>query len=340
MNDHPPAAAVFGCSGTVLGDAERRFFAETDPLGFILFARNIDTPAQVRALVACLRESVGRADAPILIDQEGGRVQRLAPPGWRRAPAAAAFGRLAARDPSAAEDLVRLNYRLIGRDLADLGIDVDCAPVVDVPVPGADDVIGDRAFGDDPDRVARLGRAAMDGLLDEGVLPVVKHCPGHGRATADSHKRLPVVDASYEALEKRDFAPFRALADAPWAMTAHVVYTAIDADAPATLSAKVIAEIIRGAIGFSGVLVSDDLSMRALGGPFEERARAALAAGCDLVLHCNGDMDEMMAVARGTRRLDDQALGRLSRAGAMKRNAPPLDVGHVLQRMATELDAT
>jgi beta-N-acetylhexosaminidase len=336
-NDLPPLAAIFGCAGAVLTDAERRFFAETDPLGFILFARNVETPAQVRALVAALRDAVGRGDAPVLIDQEGGRVQRLGPPHWRKAPPGAAFSRLGGRDRGRAAELLRLNFRLIGRDLADLGIDVDCAPVLDVPVPGADDVIGDRAYGDESGLVADLGRAVMDGLLDEGILPVVKHCPGHGRATADSHLRLPVVEATYGDLEARDFAPFRALADAPWGMTAHVVYQAIDPTAPATISAKVIGAVIRGAIGFSGVLVSDDLSMRALAGSYEDRARESLAAGCDLVLHCNGKMDEMMGVAQGARRLTDLSLDRLRRAAAMKRAAAPLDVAATLKRLDTEL---
>ncbi|MGE5503009.1 MAG: glycoside hydrolase family 3 N-terminal domain-containing protein, partial [Actinomycetota bacterium] len=222
-------------------------------------------------------------------------------------------------------EALRLNFRLIGRELAGLGIDVDCAPVLDVPVPGAHDVIGDRAYGLEPAQVAELGRAVCDGLLDEGVLPVIKHIPGHGRAMVDSHLSLPVVDAPRAALEAQDFPPFRALADAPWAMTAHVVYTALDAGAPATTSAKVIGEVIRGLIGFDGVLVSDDLSMKALGGSFEDRTRAALDAGCDLVLHCNGDMAEMAAVCAAVRPLTEIARERVARAAAMKRKAPPLD---------------
>ena len=323
-SDLPPAAAILGCSGPALTDGERRFFARVNPVGFILFARNIATPAQVAALVADLRATVGRADAPVLIDQEGGRVQRLKPPHWRKAPAGAPFARLAARDPAAAVAALRLNYRLIGRELAALGIDVDCAPVLDVPVAGADDVIGDRALGADPVMVATLGRAVVDGLLDEGVLPVIKHIPGHGRAMVDSHHALPTVHAARADLEAQDFPPFRALADAPWAMTAHVVYTAID-DLPATTSAKVIGEVIRGLIGFDGVLVSDDLSMKALGGGFDERARRALEAGCDLVLHCNGDMAEMEAVAAGTLPLCDIARERLARAAAAKRRPGNLD---------------
>lgn len=328
-----PAAAVFGCAGPVLSDEERRFFARIRPLGFILFARNIESPEQVRALVASLRGSVGRADAPVLIDQEGGRVQRLRPPYWRSAPPGSPFAALGARDPAAAAEALRLNFRLIGRELAALGIDVDCAPVLDVPVPGAHDVIGDRAYGAEPVQVAALGRAVMDGLLDEGVLPIVKHIPGHGRAMVDSHLALPVVEASLAELERQDFPPFRSLNDAPWAMTAHVVYKAIDPHAPATTSAKVIAEIIRGWIGFDGVLVSDDLSMKALGGTFEERTLGALDAGCDLILHCNGEMAEMEAIARSLRPLADRAAERIARASAMKRIPGPLDVAAACARV-------
>ncbi|MBF0323661.1 MAG: beta-N-acetylhexosaminidase [Alphaproteobacteria bacterium] len=317
------AAAILGCAGPVLTDEERRFFAATNPLGFILFARNIQSPDQVRALVADLRASVGRADAPVLIDQEGGRVQRLRPPHWRAAPTGMAFANLA--DPAEAARLARLNFRLIGAELADLGIDVDCAPVLDVPVPGAHDVIGDRAYGTDPARIVALGRAVCDGLLDEGVLPVIKHIPGHGRALVDSHLDLPVVTASMAELEATDFAPFKALADQPWAMTAHVVYTAIDESAPATLSAKVIGEIIRGIIEFHGVLISDDLSMKALGGSFGERTIRALDAGCDLVLHCNGDMDEMAEIAQQLPPMTETARERVALAARRKRQPQPFD---------------
>ncbi|MGE5546353.1 MAG: beta-N-acetylhexosaminidase [Solirubrobacterales bacterium] len=320
------SAAIFGCAGHVLTDAERAFFTRVNPLGFILFARNVDTPDQVRALVADLRASVGRADAPVLIDQEGGRVQRLRPPHWRKAPPGEPFANLAGRDLAAAKEALRLNFRLIGRELADLGIDVDCAPVLDVPIAGAHDVIGDRAYGRTPDRVAELGRAVCEGLLDEGVLPIVKHIPGHGRAMVDSHLALPVVEASRAELEAQDFPPFRALNDAPWAMTAHVVYKAIDPSAPATTSAKVIGEIIRGVIGFEGVLVSDDLSMKALGGSFEDRTRAALDAGCDVVLHCNGDMGEMQAIASAVRPLTEIAQERIAQASRLKRAPAALDV--------------
>lgn len=328
-----PSAVLFGCAGLTLSDDERRFFAAVNPLGFILFARNVDSPDQVRALVAQLRDSVGRADAPVLIDQEGGRVQRLRPPYWRAAPPGAVFAALAERDAEAAATALRLNYRLIGAELADLGIDVDCAPVLDVPVAGAHDVIGDRAFGRTPAQVADLGRAVCDGLLDQGVLPVIKHIPGHGRAMVDSHLSLPVVTASRAALEAQDFPPFAALRDQPWAMTAHVVYAAIDADRPATTSAKMIGEVIRGLIGFEGLLISDDLSMKALGGGFAERTRASLEAGCDVVLHCNGDMAEMRAIATEAAPMTDSARERFARGLGLKRRAAPLDPAAALAEL-------
>ncbi|CDK98255.1 Beta-hexosaminidase [Magnetospirillum gryphiswaldense MSR-1 v2] len=324
-NNPIPAAAIFGCAGLTLSEDERRFFARVNPLGFILFARNVDTPDQVRDLVRQLRDSVGRDDAPVLIDQEGGRVQRLRPPHWRKAPPGADFARLAERDRDAAIHALHLNYRLIGQELAELGIDVDCAPVLDVPIPGAHDVIGDRAFGLTADMVADLGRAVCDGLLDQGVLPVIKHIPGHGRAMVDSHLALPVVETSRAQLEAQDFPPFIALSDQPWAMTAHVVYGALDADAPATTSAKVIGEIIRGVIGFEGFLISDDLSMKALGGDFASRTTASLEAGCDAVLHCNGDMAEMQAIAAAVSPLSEIARERLARGQRLKRQAVALN---------------
>jgi len=335
-----PLACILGCAGTVLTDAEKAFFNTADPLGFILFARNVESPEQVKALVSELRAAVGRADAPVLIDQEGGRVQRLRPPHWRKAPTGEAFARIAARDLAQAMEQVRLNYRLIGAELAELGIDVDCAPVADVPVPGAHDVIGDRAFGHDPEQVAALARAAMNGLLDQGIMPIVKHIPGHGRAMVDSHLSLPVVDNAKNDLQSSDFKAFSLLKDAPWAMTAHVVYKSIDPDAPATTSAKVIAEIIRGEIGFDGVLISDDLSMKALGGSFAERAQASLAAGCDLVLHCNGDMEEMRGVVSGTGQITAPTQKRLDRVNAMRRKMPPPDKVQAAQTIAKAAPCT
>lgn len=307
-----PLAAIFGLAGTTLSAAEQRFFADADPYGFILFARNVETPDQVRALVADLRACVGR-EAPVLIDQEGGRVRRLRPPHWRDAPSMAPFVDLYRRDAAAAAEAVRLNARLLAAELIDLGIDVDCYPLADVPVAGAHDIIGDRAFGHDPAVVAHLAAIACAGLLDGGVMPVVKHIPGHGRACADSHLDLPVVDAALDELRATDFVPFRALKDAPYGMTAHIVYTALDAERPATTSPRVIGDIVRGELGFQGLLMTDDLSMKALTGRFQDRAAHSLAAGCDLVLHCNGAMDEMTAVAEGCRPLDAAAQVRAAR---------------------------
>jgi beta-N-acetylhexosaminidase len=309
---------------------ERAFFRDTDPLGFILFARNCERPDQVRALVAALRDAVGRGDAPVLIDQEGGRVARLTPPHWRRYPAPAT---IAALGGTVATEAAFLSARLIADDLATLGITVDCLPVLDIPVAGADAVIGDRAYGSDPGTVARLAGAVCEGLLAGGVLPVIKHIPGHGRATVDSHAALPTVSVDRATLEASDFAPFRALADMPWAMTAHIVYTALDATAPATLSPKVIREVIRTSIGFDGVLVSDDLSMNALGGGLGERAARSLAAGCDVVLHCNGDRREMEAVAASSTPLSMAARRRVSRAEAMRQAPQPLDRAAVEARL-------
>ena len=317
LSNPRPRAVVFGVAGKELTPAERGFFRETNPAGFILFQRNCDTPEQVRRLVAELRRAVGREAAPILIDQEGGRVARLKPPAWSDCPAPA---RIAALGGIKAREAAWLGARLIADDLSQLGITVDCAPVLDVPVAGADPVIGDRAWGADPVVVAQNGLAFCDGLMAGGVLPVVKHVPGHGRGTVDSHKGLPIVDTKLETLDSTDFAPFRALAAMPWAMTAHILYTAIDPERPATLSPRIVA-LIRTSIGFDGVLVSDDLSMQALGGSLQERARGALAAGCDLVLHCNGEMVEMEAIAAAVGTVSDSASRRLA-AGEERRLAP------------------
>jgi beta-N-acetylhexosaminidase len=318
-----PRAVVFGVAGERLGAAEARFFAAADPLGFILFRRNCRSPEEVRDLVMALRATVGRASAPVLIDQEGGRVARLGPPHWRRYPAA---GDIAALPEPPALEAAWLGARLMADDLVRLGISIDCLPVLDLLVDGADPVIGDRAYGRDPGRVARLGRAVCEGLIAGGVLPVLKHIPGHGRAGVDSHAALPSVDTAHDELSRTDFAPFRVLAAMPWAMTAHIIYMAIDPAAPATLSRRIIAETIRGEIGFAGVLVSDDLSMQALGAvpgcrDIGERAAKALAAGVDIVLHCNGDPAEMEAVAARARPLTAAALARLAGAEAMR--GPP-----------------
>jgi beta-N-acetylhexosaminidase len=313
---------VLGCAGEAVGADERRFFAEADPAGFILFRRNCGSPAQVRRLVAELRHCVGRADAPVLIDQEGGRVARLRPPGWRLYPSAV---RLAALPDPLAEEAARLGARLIADDLHRLGVTVDCLPVLDLPVAGANPVIGDRAYGGDPARVVRLAGAVCDGLLAGGVLPVLKHIPGHGRARVDSHHACPVVETLLDELERSDFVPFRALHAMPWAMTAHIVYRAIDPETPATLSPTVIADIVRGRIGFKGVLISDDLSMAALGGSLARRTEGALAAGCDLVLHCNGDRREMEEVVAAAAPLTGEAVTRLAKGEAMRRLAVEFD---------------
>ena len=300
---------IFGIAGTELRPDERALFAEANPLGFILFARNLESPAQTGALVRGLRETAGR-HVPVLIDQEGGRVQRLGPPHVPAYPPASVFGQLAARDLAEASAVARTGYALIGRDLATLGIDVNCAPVLDLLVDGADAVIGDRAFADDPSVVARLGRAAAEGLGLAGVLPIVKHIPGHGRAETDSHAELPVVETNAEALDTTDFEPFRALRDAPIAMTAHVVYTAYDPGAPLTVSRRAIQEVVRERIGFEGLLLSDDLGMKALAGSAADNAVRALAAGCDVVLHCNGILSEMAALARRVPPLSEAAMER------------------------------
>jgi beta-N-acetylhexosaminidase len=309
-------AAILGCAGHVLTPAEKAFIAEACPWGFILFGRNIGSPEQVRALTAELRWIVRRADAPILVDQEGGRVQRLGPPHWRRYPPGQAYGALGSTDPLHRREIARLGGRLIAHDLAGLGINVDCLPVLDVPEPQGHEIIGDRAYGQDPDDVALLGRAAAEGLIAGGVLPVIKHVPGHGRARADSHLELPVVEAAWDELDARDFAPFKALSDMPMAMTAHVIYAAVDARRPATTSRAVMRRVVRGTIGFEGLVMTDDLSMKALGGGFRQRAEAARAAGCDVVLHCNGDMAEMKAVVDGAGRLRGRSLRRAEAAMA------------------------
>jgi len=318
-------AFIAGVSGLALTSEERDFLSREQPWGFILFKRNVDTPKQVAELVKELRGSVGRSDAPVLIDQEGGRVQRLGPPHWPRYPAGAVYSQLYGQDPKAGTRAGWLGARLIAEDLAELGITVDCLPLADVPVAGADAVIGDRAYGTQPEQVAEIARAVTDGLADGGVLPVLKHIPGHGRATADSHLQLPTVDTSKVELERTDFVSFEKLADLPMAMTAHVVFSALDPAQPATTSATIIREVIRGTIGFQGLLMSDDVSMNALTGSIAERTRASFAAGCDVVLHCNGKLDEMREVASETPELAGEALRRCERALASRKPAKPFD---------------
>jgi beta-N-acetylhexosaminidase len=318
-------AFITGIAGLTLSETERDFLAAERPWGFILFKRNVENPEQVAALVAELRNAVGRPEAPVLIDQEGGRVQRLGPPHWPVYPAGAVFGRLYHADPALGLKAARLSARLSADDLAKLGIDVDCLPLADVPVAGADAVIGDRAYGTEPAKVAAIARAVTEGLEEGGILPILKHIPGHGRATADTHFRLPVVDTDENELERTDFAAFRPLNDLPMAMTAHVVFSAFDGAHPATTSATMVGRVIRGVIGFQGLLMSDDVSMNALAGSIAERTQAIVAAGCDMVLHCNGKLDEMGEVARHTPVLAGLAKQRADAALASRRRPVPFD---------------
>jgi beta-N-acetylhexosaminidase len=335
------SAAIYGCSGHALTEDERAFFRDVQPWGFIVFKRNVSDPEQLATLTAEMREAVGR-HAPILIDQEGGRVQRMGPPHWPKFPPAAAYLQ-ATNDPFAARELARLGGRLMAHDLKAVGIDIDCAPVLDVPIKGAHDIVGDRAYGRDPASVAQLGRAVAEGLLAGGVLPVIKHMPGHGRAFADSHKELPTVHADLEDLDAWDFAPFKALSDMPIGMTAHIVFTAIDKTRPATQSRKAI-RLIRERLGFGGLLLSDDLCMNALSGSLTERAERSLKAGCDLVIHWTGDMAEMRQVAEGVGRLKGEAARRAAAALSRIVHTPePLDVREARERfdllLAGKLDA-
>ncbi|MEA2841967.1 MAG: beta-N-acetylhexosaminidase [Methylobacteriaceae bacterium] len=325
----PVSAFVCGCAGLSLTPWETRFLREAQPWGLILFKRNVENPAQLRELTASFRQAVGRNDAPVFVDQEGGRVQRLGPPHWPVYPAAASFLETTP-DVEAAAKLVGLTARLMAKDLLDVGINVDCLPVLDVTYSSSHKVIGNRAYGSDPATVARLGRAAADGMLAAGVLPVMKHLPGHGRALADSHLELPVVDAPLSELEASDFAPFIANSDLPIGMSAHVVYPMLDPDRPATISPKIIGEIIRKRIGFDGLLLSDDLSMQALSGTLAERAEAALKAGIDVVLHCNGNPEEMETVASTAPPLAGRALERAE--AALTRLRPPVDFDPVEAR--------
>lgn len=328
-------AFITGVSGTELTAAEREFIRDQRPWGFILFKRNVATPAQVAALVAELRAVANAPDAPVLIDQEGGRVQRLGPPHWPVYPPGAVFATLYDIDSAAGLTAARLSARLIAADLADLGITVDCLPLADVPVPGADAVIGNRAYGTEPGKVAAIARAVTEGLEQGGVLPVLKHIPGHGRATADTHFKLPTVDTPRSELERTDFAAFKPLSDLPMAMTAHVVFSAFDPAHPATTSATMIADVIRGAIGFQGLLMSDDVSMNALSGNIAERTRAIFAAGCDVALHCNGNIEEMREVAGQTPEMSGRALERANAALAARKLPQPFDRAAA----RTELDA-
>jgi beta-N-acetylhexosaminidase len=318
-------AFITGLAGTALSATEREFIRAERPWGFILFRRNIETPGQVAALTAEIRSLLGEGDVPILVDQEGGRVQRFRPPNWPLYPAGAAFGHLYDIDPDLGLRAARLSARLIADDLHQVGVTVDCLPLADVPVAGADAVIGDRAYGNEPNKVAAIARAVTEGLEQGGILPVLKHIPGHGRATADSHLALPTVDTPKSELESIDFAAFRPLADLPMAMTAHVVFSAYDDAHPATTSATMIEQVIRGVIGFQGLLMSDDVGMNALAGSIAERTNALLAAGCDMALACSGEPEEMHQVARETPELSGKALERAKAALASRQAPQPFD---------------
>lgn len=340
------AALITGLAGTTLNADERAFLAHWRPAGIILFARNIADHEQIHRLVSDALEAIDSADTLVLIDQEGGRVQRLRPPLGRALPPASTYAALYAEDAEAATRAAWLAARLLADDLKALGIDMNCAPVLDLPVPGAHEIIGDRAYGSQVAQVAALGRAVAEGLMGGGVVPVVKHIPGHGRATADSHLALPVVATSAEELERTDFAPFRLLADMPAAMTAHVVYTAFDAHAPASTSRAVTERVIRGYIGFDGLLMSDDLGMQALAGPMQARAAAVISAGSDVALHCSGVLAEMEAAAGGVPYLAAAAKTRFERALAVRANRAPyvraeaeLALADVLTRHASRIES-
>jgi beta-N-acetylhexosaminidase len=320
-----PRAFITGVSGATLTPDEAAFLRSARPCGFILFGRNCISHDQIRRLVGDVRAAVGSDDLLVLIDQEGGRVQRLRPPLGRALPPAAAYARLYEQDEERGLEAAFLAARLVAEDLLALGINTDCAPVLDVPVPGAHDIIGDRAYGAEPVQIAALGRAVAEGFMAGGVLPVIKHIPGHGRATADSHLDLPVVDTSREELSATDFKAFKALADMPVAMTAHVVFSSLDPANPASTSEIVTRDVIRGEIGFDGFLMSDDLSMKALSGSFEDRTRAVLRAGSDVALHCNGSLSEMSAVAAEAPELAGAPLSRFNRALDVLKARKPFD---------------
>jgi len=330
-------AFISGCAGPALSGEEQRFFARSNPFGLILFRRNCESPEQLQALTQSFRLAVGRKNAPVFVDQEGGRVQRLGPPSnrWRRYPPARAYGEAYRRDRVQGLRAARNAGRLMAEDLIAAGITVNCAPVLDVPQPGAHEIIGSRAYSNDIEPIMALARAHAAGLAAGGVLPVIKHVPGHGRARADSHLELPIVEAALADLEAVDFPPFAAMADAPMAMTAHVVFTAIDPLAPATLSKPVIQSVIRERLGFGGLLMTDDLSMKALSGSFTEKTERALAAGCDLVLHCNGEMAEMQEVAAAAGVLTGLPLARARAALRARQKPQPFDRTQALQ----DLDA-
>ena len=330
------SAAIFDTAGPTLSADEKAFFRDINPFGYILFARHCTDPDAVRRLVGELKSLSGRDRLPILIDQEGGRVARLKPPHWPKYAPAGTFAALAKRDREKAHKAVYLNARLIASDLHALGITVDCAPLADLPIKGAHDIIGDRAFGTEAEQVVYLGRAMAAGLMDGGIVPILKHIPGHGRATADSHDEVPIVHESLEVLRATDFVPFKMLANLPMAMTAHVLYTAIDEEQMATLSKKTI-DLIRNELGFKNLLMSDALDMKSLAHmELGERARACLAAGCDIALHCNSSFDEKVQVADGVCALEGESLERAVRAmNSVKtpKNFDPVEARQALEEL-------
>ena len=332
-------AFIIGLAGPALTSDERAFLREARPWGLILFKRNIQDPSQVTRLVMDFLDASGDAGAPVLVDQEGGRVQRLGPPHWPVYPPGAAYGALFDRDQAKGLRAAWLGARLIAADLAPLGINVDCLPLADVPAAGADNVIGDRAYGASAAKVAAIAAAVADGLMSGGVLPVLKHIPGHGRATSDSHLRLPVVQTSRSELEAADFAAFRPLSGLPLGMTAHVVFTAFDPVLPVTTSVTMIRDVIRGFIGFDGLLMGDDVSMGALSGSIGERSRASLVAGCDVVLHCNGRLDEMQAVAAEAPELNGEAARRAAAALARRKAPAAIDLADARREFADLMGA-
>lgn len=347
MNSGHPMAPAFegrcaliaGLHGTVLNPDEHAFLREARPCGMILFARNCETHAQIRALITAALDAIGSPHALVLIDQEGGRVQRLRPPLGRALPPAAAYAGLYEADPAMACQTAFDVARLVAADLRSLGLNTNCAPVLDLPVPGAHGIIGDRAYGTSPAKVAALADAVAKGYMAGGVLPVIKHIPGHGRAMVDSHLDLPVVTTPHATLSETDFSTFRALSGLPAAMTAHVVYAEIDPASPATTSRRMVEDVIRGEIGFDGLLMSDDLSMQALSGTIRERAERSITAGCDVTLHCNGDLHELAQVAAGSPMLSGRAAARVTRAYAVTETIEPFDVARAEAALAHVLEA-
>lgn len=342
MSRSPVSAFISGCSGLEMTGAEAAFFARVNPWGLILFKRNCSTPAQVKALTAAFRAAVGRKDAPVFIDQEGGRVQRMGPPvpQWRKYPAAEEFGKLYSSCPVHALRAARLVGRLMAQDLEEVGITANCVPVLDLPRENTTAAITSRAYSPKPEVALLLARAHVDGFMEGGVLPVMKHIPGHGRAEVDSHFDLPVIKASRVDLERHDFQPFAGLATCPMAMTAHVVLTALDPDRPATQSKTVIKDVIRKQLGFGGLLMTDDLSMKALKGSLTEKVKTSLEAGVDVVLHCNGILGEMEEVALAAGELRGKALARAKAALRARRKPLPYDARMALRDLATVMPAT